>query len=69
MRRVSGKSVDCRLQVLLVASEVDEGDDLARVVADLLRGLALDVVDWTAFRIEAENLMRNGRSTTLDKIF
>ena len=45
MRRVSGKSVDCRLQVLLVASEVDEGDDLARVVADLLRGLALDVVD------------------------
>ncbi len=35
MGRVAGEAVDGRLQVLLVAAEVNEGDHFARVVADL----------------------------------
>jgi len=64
MWRVSRQSVNGSLQVLLVASKVNEGDDLARVVTDLLRGLALDVVDRTTFGVESENLVRDGRSAT-----
>ena len=64
MWRVSRQSVDGSLQVLLVASKVNEGDDLARVVTDLLCGLALDVVDRTTFGVESENLVRDRRSAT-----
>ena len=57
MGRVSREAVYCRLQVLLVATEINESYDLARVVADLLGGLALGVIDATAFGIEAKNLV------------
>ena len=61
VRRVSREAVDRRLQVLLVASEVDEGDDLAGVVANLFGRLALGVVHWTALRVEAQDLVRYRR--------
>ena len=61
MRRVSCEAVDRRLQVLLVTSEVDEGDDLAGVVANLFGRLALGVVHWTALRVEAQDLVRYRR--------
>lgn len=64
MRRVSSKAIDCRLQVFLMTSKIDEGDDLARVITDLLGRLAVGVVNGTALRVEAENLVGDGGGTT-----
>lgn len=43
-----------------MTSEIDEGYDLARVIANLLGRLAVGVVDRAALRVEAENLVRYG---------
>ena len=64
MWRVSGQSVDRRSQILLMTSQINEGDHFARVVADLLRRLAVGVVDGPTFRIETQNFVTYRRSAT-----
>ena len=44
-----------------MTTEIDEGYDLARVITNLLGCLAVGVVDGTAFRVKAENLVGDGR--------
>ena len=57
MWRVSGQAVDRRSQILLMTSQINERDHFARVVADLLRRLAVGIVDGPAFRIETQNFV------------
>ena len=40
-----------------MTSQINERDHFARVVADLLRRLAVGVVDGPAFRIETQNFV------------
>ena len=41
----------------MVSGQVDEGDELRRVLADLLRRAALGVVDGVALGVEAQDLV------------
>ena len=48
----------------MVSGQIDEGDELRRVLADLLRCAALGVVDGVALGVETQDLVGYRRRPT-----
>jgi hypothetical protein len=61
VRRVSRQPRYRSPEIFLMSGQVDEGDELRRVLADLLRRVALVVVHRVSLGVKAEQLMRDGR--------